>query len=76
MYKKYIHIYRLQEFKNAQVYPVMIVSYEMFVRYCETIKQSQFDLLVCDEGHRLKNSNIKTASVSSLERFKGVNNVL
>lgn len=54
-----------QEFKNAYVYPVMIVSYEMFVRYCDVIKQSQFDLLVCDEGHRLKNSAIKTTSVST-----------
>ena len=57
------HFSYLQEFKNAHVYPVMIVSYEMFVRYCEIIKQSQFDILICDEGHRLKNSNIKTASV-------------
>ena len=55
----------LQEFKNASVYPVMIVSYEMFVRYCDVIKRSSFDILICDEGHRLKNSAIKTTSVSN-----------
>ncbi|XP_067934521.1 DNA repair and recombination protein RAD54B-like [Watersipora subatra] len=53
---------KAEEFKNACVYPVMIVSYEMFVRYCDVIKQSNFDLIVCDEGHRLKNSAIKTTS--------------
>ncbi|KAL0271284.1 UNVERIFIED_CONTAM: hypothetical protein PYX00_008424 [Menopon gallinae] len=43
--------------------PVMIISYEMFVRYYDDIKNISFDLLVCDEGHRLKNSNIRTTQL-------------
>jgi hypothetical protein len=36
----------------------------MFVRYYEDISQMRFDLLICDEGHRLKNTTIKTYAVS------------
>lgn len=36
----------------------------MFVRMFDTIQQLTFDLVVCDEGHRLKNTTIKTTSVS------------
>jgi len=41
---------------------VMIISYEMFLK-CTEINEIAFDLIVCDEGHRLKNSNIKVAKV-------------
>ncbi len=44
--------------------PVLIISYEMFVRNYEMLSKISFDLVVCDEGHRLKNTNIKTTSVS------------
>ncbi len=54
----------LQEFIDSPVYPVMVISYEMFVRSVEVIQRVNFDLVVCDEGHRLKNSGIKTTSVS------------
>ncbi|GLH12045.1 DNA repair and recombination protein RAD54-like [Gryllus bimaculatus] len=40
---------------------VMLISYEMFVRYHEDISTLQFDLLICDEGHRLKNNSIKVS---------------
>lgn len=43
----------------------MIISYEMFVRGYELIRKVPFDLVVCDEGHRLKNTAIKTTSVSA-----------
>ena len=45
-------------------YPVLIISYEMLVRNLELLQTVNFDLVVCDEGHRLKNANIKTTSVS------------
>ena len=38
----------------------------MFVRSFEHLKKVPFDLIVCDEGHRLKNSSIKTTSVSEI----------
>jgi len=43
----------------------MLISYEMFVRYHEDISQIQFDLLICDEGHRLKNTTIRTYAVGT-----------
>ena len=52
-----------QDFLKTSVYPVLIISYEMFVRVYEQIQQMTFDLVVCDEGHRLKNTQIKTTSV-------------
>ena len=33
----------------------------MLVRTASIIKEAEFDLLVCDEGHRLKNPTIKTS---------------
>lgn len=42
---------------------VLIISYEMLVKSHVEINEITFDLLVCDEGHRLKNSNIKAAKV-------------
>lgn len=39
----------------------MVISYEMLLRSVEKLKKLEFGLVICDEGHRLKNSNIKTA---------------
>lgn len=43
----------------------MVVSYEMLLRCFDEIQQVKFDLVVCDEGHRLKNAGNKTSSVLS-----------
>jgi len=53
----------LQQFAKSPLHPVMIISYEMFLRNVDVIKKLNFDLLVCDEGHRLKNTSIKTSLV-------------
>ena len=49
---------------------MLIISYEMFVRTYELLKSVAFDLVVCDEGHRLKNSAIKTTSLISSLRTR------
>ena len=45
--------------KRPNTAPVLIMSYEMFVRSSEDLERLVFDVVVCDEGHRLKNEKIK-----------------
>lgn len=47
--------------------PFLIISYEMLAKNYEDLARVRFDIIVCDEGHRLKNSNIKAAL--SLDKF-------
>ncbi|PIK38731.1 putative DNA repair and recombination protein RAD54B [Apostichopus japonicus] len=54
---------KVKEFQISTIYPVMVVSYEMMVRYADDIRKIKFDLMVCDEAHRLKNNTIKTTSI-------------
>ncbi|KAM4688311.1 DNA repair and recombination protein RAD54B isoform 2-T2 [Discoglossus pictus] len=54
--------HKVDEFMNSPLYSVLIISYEMLLRSLEQIQSIDFDLIICDEGHRLKNSSIKTTS--------------
>ncbi|XP_077023333.1 DNA repair and recombination protein RAD54B isoform X2 [Tamandua tetradactyla] len=54
--------HRVEEFVNCSFYSVLIISYEMLLRSLDQIKNIKFNLLICDEGHRLKNSAIKTST--------------
>ncbi|KAK0425173.1 hypothetical protein QR680_009071 [Steinernema hermaphroditum] len=40
--------------------PVIIISYETFRLHCEVLHKSEVGLVICDEGHRLKNSDNQT----------------
>ncbi|XP_030072552.1 DNA repair and recombination protein RAD54B isoform X3 [Microcaecilia unicolor] len=54
--------HRVEEYSNSPLYSVLIISYEMLLRSLEHIQAVEFSLMICDEGHRLKNSSIKTTS--------------
>lgn len=42
------------------VRPVLIISYETLRRYTEELKHANIGLILCDEGHRLKNGDSLT----------------
>ncbi|XP_078543154.1 DNA repair and recombination protein RAD54B isoform X2 [Lissotriton helveticus] len=54
--------HKIEEFILSPLNSVLIISYEMLLRSLEQIHNIEFNLVICDEGHRLKNSTIKTAS--------------
>jgi len=45
---------------RAVTRPVIIVSYETLRLNCDELKNTQIGLMLCDEGHRLKNGDSQT----------------
>ncbi|XP_041045854.1 DNA repair and recombination protein RAD54B isoform X1 [Carcharodon carcharias] len=54
--------HKVEDFISSPLHSVLIISYEMLLRCLEQIQNIQFNLIICDEGHRLKNSSIKTST--------------
>ena len=50
-----------QQFASSSNIPFLLISYEMFVSNIEDLKNIHFDIIICDEGHRLKNNSIRAA---------------
>ncbi|KAG7242029.1 hypothetical protein INR49_024074 [Caranx melampygus] len=57
--------HRIEQFVLSPVHSVLVISYEMLLRCLEQVQKVEFGLIICDEGHRLKNSSIKTSSALS-----------
>ncbi|XP_054637825.1 DNA repair and recombination protein RAD54B isoform X2 [Dunckerocampus dactyliophorus] len=57
--------HRIEQFVSSPLHNILVVSYEMLLRSLEQVQKVEFGLIICDEGHRLKNSNIKTSSALS-----------
>uniref|UniRef100_A0A3Q1GFG3 RAD54 homolog B n=1 Tax=Acanthochromis polyacanthus TaxID=80966 RepID=A0A3Q1GFG3_9TELE len=53
----------IEQFVVSPLHSVLVISYEMLLRCLEQVLE--FGLIICDEGHRLKNSSIKTSSALS-----------
>jgi DNA repair and recombination protein RAD54B len=49
-------------FRSYNSAPILVMSYEMLVRTLPEVQTICWDLVVCDEAHRMKNSMIKTSS--------------
>lgn len=58
---------RPHHFAATNHVPFLLISYEMLAKSFDELERVRFDIIVCDEGHRLKNSNVKVAV--SLDKF-------
>jgi DNA repair and recombination protein RAD54B len=56
---------------RASRYPVLLTTYDLFRRFAVQLNQvPRLDLLVCDEGHRLKNAD-GTKTMDALQLVAG-----
>ncbi|XP_032675450.1 DNA repair and recombination protein RAD54-like [Odontomachus brunneus] len=50
----------MKAYSGRCVYPILIISYETFRLHAHVLHQNEVGLVLCDEGHRLKNSENQT----------------
>lgn len=50
----------MNTFGRRPVNPILIISYETFRLHAKVLHQGEVGLVLCDEGHRLKNSENQT----------------
>jgi DNA repair and recombination protein RAD54B len=64
---------RIKDFMSGRVYQVMIIGYEKIRVVAEELKSANIDLIICDEGHRIKNAANKSAqAILSLNADKRI----
>ncbi|XP_059613072.1 DNA repair and recombination protein RAD54B-like [Phlebotomus argentipes] len=51
--------HKVKDFSVSATMPFIILSYEMVVTQLNDLQDMIFDVMVCDEGHRLKNSDTR-----------------
>jgi DNA repair and recombination protein RAD54B len=49
----------IRDFVAGRIYQVMIIGYEKIGSVANELKLANFDLVICDEGHRLKTATNK-----------------
>ena len=72
--KKTYTVSKLRSFTTSDMCPVLLLSYEMMRSYADTLKGMGCDLLICDEGHRLKGFDTQIAA--ALQDLKARRKVL
>jgi len=66
----------VEDFAKSKVSRVLIISYEMLRKHIEILKEvKQVELLICDEGHRLK-SSAGNQTIESLKKIPTLRRIL
>uniref|UniRef100_A0A1B0GII3 DNA repair and recombination protein RAD54-like n=1 Tax=Lutzomyia longipalpis TaxID=7200 RepID=A0A1B0GII3_LUTLO len=55
--------HKVKDFSVSTCMPFIILSYEMVSTQLQHLQGQTFDVIVCDEGHRLKNSDTRTVQL-------------
>ena len=63
----------LRSSSYARTYPIILINYEKVVKIAPELQNLHFDLIICDEGHRLKTQQNKSLrALHSLQTSKRI----